>query len=426
MNLVINKLLGSLGKKPLVIWGARMTGIGFLRFAKKHNLNPIGFVDSDPALSGKKIGSFYINNPNTIQSLKAQYQDLIVIVAVSLKEDEIISSLKGMGVSGTEYVNYHDLCGTFFTIDVAGSCNLKCPSCPQSFEELNPKGFMSLNYFKQVIEKITNEVDIVSHISLYSWGEPFLHPKLPSIIEYSRSQGIAVAVSTNLSIIRIKQIEEIIKSSPDYLKISISGYYPNAYNSTHTGGDINLVKSNLYRLRYYMDKYNVTTFVDVNYHLYKNNIGKDLDQIKELCTDLNFTLSPSYAIVMPVERLIDYCEGGVDEKTSKLANLLLVGIEKGLEIAKPYKHLPCRFLTNQVNIHWDGSVPLCCVTFDRKTSTIANDFLKISLKDLSKRKDNHPQCVKCVKNSIPPYMLNVNLKEWDKEARKFGFLEALG
>ena len=143
---------------------------------------------------------------------------------------------------------YNNYCKTFFTIDIVGSCNLKCPSCAHGTDtSMVPKGFMTLDDYKKIIKKIMEDVDLVSHISLYSWGEPFLHPKLDMFINYAHEMGIATAVSTNLSTISSQQIEKIIKTSPDYLKISLSGYYPEVYNTTHTGGDINLVKSNLYK-----------------------------------------------------------------------------------------------------------------------------------------------------------------------------------
>lgn len=394
-----------------------MTGIGFLRFSKKHNLNVIGFVDADPSLAGKKIANLSIKAPEIIPSLKGQHKNLVVVVAVSIKEDEIINLLKQFGMSDQDYIRYSDFCGCFFTIDVAGLCNLKCPSCAHTVEGINnPKGFMPLDDFKKITEKIINEVSLVSHICLYSWGEPFLHLGLDLFIDYLHELGIATAVSTNLSIESSNQIEKIVRTSPDYLKISLSGFYPETYDTTHTGGNIDLVKSNLYRLRYFLEKHKSSIFVDVNYHLYKNNTGIDLIRMKELCDNLGFVFSPCYANITPIERLFDYCEGNLDAKTKKFLELLLVGIDKGLEIAKPYNDLPCRFLTNQVNINWDRSVPLCCVCFDRKNSTISHDYLKDSLKDISLRKENHPLCKKCKKYSIPPYLLGVNQKEWEKEA----------
>ncbi len=150
-----NNLLKILKDRPILIWGSRMTGIGFLRFAKKHNLNTIGFVDSDPSLAGKKISDLPISMPGILSSLKAKYKNLMVLVAVSIKEDEIISSLKELGMSDGDCISYSDFCGCFFTIDVSGVCNLKCPSCAHTVEGINnPKGFMSFDDLVKITEKI--------------------------------------------------------------------------------------------------------------------------------------------------------------------------------------------------------------------------------------------------------------------------------
>ena len=44
--------------------------------------------------------------------------------------------------------------------------------------------------------------------------------------------------SSNLSIKFRSRLDKIIQSNPDYLKVSLSGFYPEAYNNTHQGGDI--------------------------------------------------------------------------------------------------------------------------------------------------------------------------------------------
>ena len=71
-----------------------------------------------------------------------------------------------------------------------------------------------------------------------------------------------------------------------------------------------------------MDIYKSKIYVDVNYHLYNNNIGKDLDKMQELCDELGFGLSTTYAVVMPIERCIDYIEGRPDESVKELSKLL--------------------------------------------------------------------------------------------------------
>lgn len=419
MTDIKKKLLTILGKRPIIIWGARMTGIGFFRFSQRHNRKVLGFVDSDPSFQGKKIYDLQVLKPSQLAALKKAQPKLIVVIAVSIKEDEIISRLKKLKLSSKDYLLYKDYSDTFFTIDVAGTCNLKCPSCANSTcLASRPKGFMSLEDFKKITQKILKEVGLISHFCLYNWGEPLLHPKLNLFIDYAHQMGIATAVSTNFSIPNAQQIKKIVKASPDIFKISVSGYYPQVYNTTHTGGDINLVKSNMYRLRYLMDKYHSSFVVEVNYHLYKNNIGKDLNKMKALCQELGFVLSTCHANVTPVERLIAVTQGKTDQRTESLRQLLLVDVKKGLEITKPFHHLPCRFLSNQLNINWDRSVALCCVCYDPDTTTIAADFLKQSLKDIRKAQKNHPLCRQCQKLGIPQYLMEVNSARWQKEAQK--------
>tara|TARA_B100000315_G_C14585077_1_gene592567 strand:+ start:1704 stop:2975 length:1272 start_codon:yes stop_codon:yes gene_type:complete len=418
-NIVVKNLLAILDDNPIAIWGARMTGIGFFRFAKKHNLNAVAFIDSDQSLGGASIYGLPVSLPKTLASLKQKHENLKVVVAVSIKEDEIIDMLNKTGMSSNDCIIYKKFCKHFFTIDIVGACNLKCPSCARSMREINnPKGLMPLEDFKKITEKCIKEVGLVSHISLYNWGEPLLHPELDSFIDYAHQKGIATAVSTNLSIAKDNQLEKLVKSSPDYLKISLSGYYPDTYNQTHTGGDVNLVKSNLYRLKYYIEKHNASFLVDVNYHLYKNNIDQDLTKMGNLCKELGFIFSNCYANFTPVERIIQYCQGKLDKRTQEFFDLLLIDLDKGLQITKPFHHLPCRFFLNQVNINWDRSVALCCVSYDRKTSIVCDDFLKEPLADIEKNKENRDICKTCSGYGIHQYLLGVNQKEWKKEAEK--------
>tara|TARA_Y100000031_G_C8228901_1_gene389874 strand:- start:215 stop:478 length:264 start_codon:yes stop_codon:yes gene_type:complete len=87
MKLNEEHLLACLQDRPIVIWGARMTGIGFSRFANNNNLNVVSFVDSDPAFRDMSIGSIPIYETNYLEKLKEKYSNLIIIIAVALKED---------------------------------------------------------------------------------------------------------------------------------------------------------------------------------------------------------------------------------------------------------------------------------------------------------------------------------------------------
>ena len=411
------ELFSLLKNKPIVIWGARMTGMGFLRFSKSHSLNVINFIDSDPALLGKKVNNTIVREPRDLVNLKRINPDLVIIIAVSLKEDEIIKALKTMDFVERDFVLYSDYCDVFYTIDIVGTCNLRCASCAYSIDgQKASKGLMSFEDFKLVISKMKSEVNIVTHVSLYNWGEPFLHPELNKIINYLHDNGIAAAVSSNLSIASGEQIKKVIRSSPEYLKVSLSGYYPDVYDTTHAGGDINLVKSNLYRIRYFIDKFGADTLVDVNYHLYTNNNGKNLQKMQELCNELDFSLSTVNSLVMPLERVMDYCDGKEDIKTKELNKILPVTIDEGISVVSDFKSDICPFKNNQININYDLTVPVCCTVFDRKNTIVSENYLEMTLDDINLGKKKIEICKKCMDIGLPAYNMGFNRSGWDEIA----------
>ncbi|MCP5269308.1 MAG: hypothetical protein H6943_09750 [Zoogloeaceae bacterium] len=401
-----------------------MTGLGLIRFCRTHNIAILGFVDSDPAFSGKQIAGLPCHHPSVLPDLRMRDPGLKIIVAASTKEEEINSKLLEFGFSSSDFISYSRYCDLFYTVDVMGTCNLKCLSCAHgATEEKFPRGLMKLETYRHVIDKIVAENDLVTHISLYSWGEPFLNPALPEMVAYLHQHDIAAALSSNLSIKNEALLHKVMQQDPEYLKVSLSGFYPEAYSDTHNGGDVYLVRSNLLRLRHYINKYRLHTVVDVNYHLYNNNNGKNLERMRELCNELGFFLSTTYALVMPLERVIEKLEGRASPTTRVLEEKLLVNIEEGITAAATSNHQPttytadnCPFMTNQTIINWDLSVPICCTTFNRGPNIVANDFLKVSKAEIFANKQQASICGTCVRHGLPAYNLGLNRSRWETVA----------
>jgi MoaA/NifB/PqqE/SkfB family radical SAM enzyme len=67
-----------------------------------------------------------------------------------------------------------------YNIEVAGMCNLRCPSCPvgntkaTDLQEPRPKGLMQPSLFYKILEKIQRDHPHSAEtlVRLYSWGEP--------------------------------------------------------------------------------------------------------------------------------------------------------------------------------------------------------------------------------------------------------------
>ena len=421
--MIRKNLLDRLLNKKVLIWGARMTGIGALRQLKTKNINVIGFIDSDPAFDNKFVHGLPVLNNSSLEDVIFKNYDLAIVVAVSLKEDEITHQLNNMNIQNYENIeifSFLDNEAPYYTVDILGSCNLSCPSCPHSILDTEvPKGSMKLDTFKEVFDKIIKDSPNVSHLSLYSWGEPLLHPYISDIIDYVHDKNVAVALSSNLSIKFGERIKKIIKSKPDYLKISLSGFYPKAYDNTHTGGDIDLVKKNLKLIKNYIDQFGSETLVDINYHLYRDNSGENLLKMEELTNDLGFILSKTHALVMPLERVMSHLDGNTDNETSELQKNLLVTIEEGIEASSKIKlkDSSCPFRENQVNINSDLSVPVCCTVWERGSNVVAKNFLNSNVDEINNKKKQVELCNKCMKNNLPQYNMGFNQKLWKKYAK---------
>ena len=338
-------------------------------------------------------------------------------MAVSIKEEEIKSYLQKENIDkDVEIIYYKNYSNVYYTVDIVSSCNLACLSCAHSLEQEKPEGMMRLEDVKKVLEKITRESPNCSHVSLYSWGEPLIHPQIDEIIKLFHNQGIAVGISTNLSHYDFKKVEKLMKSNPDYVKISVSGYYPEAYNKTHQGGNINIVKSNLYKLAHVIEKGKHDTLIDINYHLYRDNSGSNLQKMQELAQELGFVISTVYALVMPLERVMAYKEGYPDEQTKQLEENLLVGIDEGIKASESISlHGICPFKSNQMNINADLTVPVCCLVFNR-SNIVSKNYLEASIDEINKGKEKAEICKKCMNLNLPQYNMGFNKKEWVRYA----------
>ena len=416
-----DKVLKFVSNKKVLLWGARMTGIGALRQLKNNNIDVLGFVDSDKAFENKYSQGLKIYNPSELKNIINDRKDIVILVAVALKEDEILSQLSKLDIPEIPVLSFHDENTPYYTVDILSSCNLKCASCPHSIVETDvPKGSMTLDTFKSVFDKIMQDSPSISHISLYSWGEPLLHPYLSEIIDYVHEGNVAVALSSNLSIKFRSRLDNIIKSNPDYLKVSLSGYYAEAYDNTHQGGDIELVKDNLILIRKLIDKYKSNTLVDINYHLYRDNSRENISEMEKFADNLGFVVSKTYALVMPLERVISHLEGKPDLQTKLLEDNLLVTIDEGID-ASSRSALPentCPFRENQININADLSVPICCTVWQRDENVVAKNFLESSINEINTNKKNVDLCNKCMKLKLPEYNMGLNKNGWQEYAKQ--------
>ncbi len=114
------EIFNFVSSKKVLIWGARMTGIGALRQLKAKRVNILGFVDSDIAFDGKYSQGLKIYNPNELKNILSDREDVVILVAAALKENEILTQLANLNIPDIPVLSFYDENAPYYTVDILG------------------------------------------------------------------------------------------------------------------------------------------------------------------------------------------------------------------------------------------------------------------------------------------------------------------
>lgn len=98
--------------------------------------------------------------------------------------------------------------------EITNECNLSCPFCSIS---KRPIKYMSLEEFREVVQKIKPYTD---SIYLHVKGEPLLHPLFKEFIKCLEEEDLKVKVTTNGT--KLLEYSDVILNNPIVKRINIS------------------------------------------------------------------------------------------------------------------------------------------------------------------------------------------------------------
>lgn len=132
-------------------------------------------------------------------------------------------------------------------VGVTTCCNLNCPACPTGTESLGrPKEHLDFDLFCRTIDSLRGSL---LFMLFWDWGEPFLHPKLPEMIEYAGRSGIRAIISTNGNVnCSDEKIEQLICARPSTVVVCVDGADQETYESYRCGGQLATVLQTIRRL----------------------------------------------------------------------------------------------------------------------------------------------------------------------------------
>ena len=345
----------------------------------------------------------------------------ICISTIDMHVKEIAQKLTSYGfVRDINFISANQLCDAYPTIEIAGVCNLRCMSCNlgsplegrKNLYDDRKGGYMSLDEYTKILDKMTKEIPILPFVSLFLYGDPLLNPAVADIIRKSAEFGVSVDVSTNLNF--AKYLEEVISASPSFLSIPCSGTKEN-YELTHTGGHWDVFERNLRLVRKYIDKYNSDTSVQLSYHLYKHNLDSDYDYVRALTEDLGFEFKPVIANLFP-ERIFQHVAYGkeIPENMKKISETMLYSIEDQINYSKsrPQDDICLKVFPT---VRWDGSVVSC---YNMEGGEVHPNYLDVSLDHLKKLHHHSKYCTDCRSNNLQRLFFPDDKKELLKSLKE--------
>lgn len=399
------KLKENLKHRPIYVWGAKITGGAICSVLIREGFENVqGVIDSNTFIQGKKLFGFKILSPEYFWSIAENSNEKpFIIVAAAIRAKEIFDICTAHGlVENVDLCWADDLLGPVYEIDLTNACNLQCPSCPQTNWTKHENAVMSIERFKKIVRHIKKDTPNVAYIPLFCWTEPLLKKDLVEYVKVLKEEGILGIISTNFSL-NVPNFEEIIKQKLEYFRISFSGYTQETYEKGHQGGNIELVKKNMYKLRELLDKYSPDTFVEVYYHEYNYSPNEELQAWKKICDELHYTLFNHNATINPIENVIRILK---DEDVNDIKNVLdclkfdfrkrrYPSICDYPELCYSYKNMFC--------VTAKGKVLVCDCVYDEKESLLAENIEETTYRELMEKKKENRICQECLKYGIPLY-----------------------
>ena len=211
--------------------------------------------------------------------------------------------------------------------------------------------------FKRFIDPLADHALLVT---LHNWGEPFLNKDIYKMVAYAKSKGLATRLSSNLYEMNYKDLERVVDSGLNHIKVSLDGASEQTYAKYRVGGHFQQVFNNLKALvEIKRRRRSAFPLVEWQFLVMRHN-EHEIPKVRELAEELGIDLVTFGAISLSEAPY----DGTYDQK---------LAAEWLPQHHLQYRHRygtesfydgPCFFLWESLTINWDGGVAPCCVLDD--------------------------------------------------------------
>ena len=271
-------------------------------------------------------------------------------------------------------------------IEATNVCDKECRICVHK-NLTRPKGFMSLDLFRTIIDQIpSSEVTFP-----YFIGEPLLHPGLFEMINYMKASGHFVSISTNGNLLSVDMCRKLVESGLDHLQISLNAISTEGFTAIDPSADFQAALENIDRF-IRINQGRIDFFISVV------NMPGNLKEWSAFQKIWN-----KKGVRVRFKFYVDWNSG--DEQIKSF----------GVQVQRRRRDIyPCDWLWRQFHIFWDGKVVPCC--FDPDGSHVVGDVTTARVADIWNGPEYQalrrahlgdgasiPLCAQCNRRKVPFY-----------------------
>jgi hypothetical protein len=239
-------------------------------------------------------------------------------------------------------------------LEATSVCQLHCPDCPTATGDARPvvgTGHLRFDHFRKLLDENPQLV----HVELSNYGELFLNPNLPKIIEYAFSRGVMLTADngTNLNYISEEALDAVVKYRFRSVNCSIDGATAETYAKYRVGGNFDGVIANIRKIqelkRVHRSRYPRLRWQFIAFPHNQHEI--------EAARKLAKSLGMKFNLKLPWK---DHTENPANNSPlAQIATRAQYRERYGVELMRPI----CRQLWNLPQVNWDGRVLGCCRNF---------------------------------------------------------------
>jgi len=229
---------------------------------------------------------------------------------------------------------------TTVAIEGTSACNAACVMCGHKNMK-RAQGVMSLELYKRILGQLQDWP--IRSLLLSGFGEPLLDPHLEERISLAKSKGFGnIGLVSNASLLSPEKAARLISAGLDQMHISLDGASPETYHRLRPGLDYSKVVENIDHILSLSPRPKI--YIQV---VTLSDNKKEITELRHLwehkADRLIFRQAQDWAGQVP-----------------------LPDREHSPHLMERKLWPPCRYLWDQLNIYWDGTVPVCCLDYEAR------------------------------------------------------------